>query len=94
MMGLEGEAGAAYDARTAPMPVATHARPLRHEASALGGLPKLYVRFAGFPLFEATATRAAAEGWTVKTLSGGHLAPLAEPGTVATTIQEGLEEFA
>lgn len=47
-----------------------------------------YVRFTGFPFFEATAVEAETEGWEVSTIEAGHMAITTQAGAVAARLSE------
>lgn len=73
--------------RLAPMPLRTHRDAAVHSADDLGcGLR--YIRFNGFPMFEATAASAAARGWRVTSIDGGHMAIIECPELIADLIAE------
>jgi len=66
-----------------PMPLRTHTSELTFSESAQRQLPRIYLRCTEFPIFAATATRAAASGWSVRDIRAGHMALFTHPDLVA-----------
>jgi len=66
-----------------PMPLRTHTSELRFSDSAQRQLRRVYLRCTEFPIFAATATRAAASGWSVRDIRAGHMALFTHPDLVA-----------
>lgn len=85
----EGPEFARVIERLRPMALATHAEPARHTAHELV-CTKRYVRFAQFPIFEATFDAARANGWRASVIDAGHMAVVTNPAAVALNIVEGI----
>lgn len=70
-----------------PMSVRTHQEPARHNVHDLP-CRKSYLRFAGFPFFEPTATEAREEGWQYAEVEGaGHMGIVTHVSEVATALR-------
>ena len=68
-----------------PMPVRAFSEPAEADAPSTG-CERHYVRFSGFPFFEATAHLAHADGWQVSEIDAGHMAITTDPERVAARI--------
>jgi pimeloyl-ACP methyl ester carboxylesterase len=68
--------------RLDPLPLQAK-REARRPGPEPTGHSRHYVRFTGFPFFEETARRAAADGWQVSTIDAGHMAIVTDVDRVA-----------
>ena len=69
-----------------PMPLCTHTSRLAFSELTQRQLRRTYLRCTEFPLFAATASRAAASGWSVHDIRAGHMALFTHPNRVAEAI--------
>lgn len=90
MVPIDTETAAWVDARLSPRhPVGTYEQPLPADGSALEAIPRAFIQcMLGPSRLGPSAAQARANGWPVRELAAGHLAPLTHPREVADLLLE------